>query len=258
MSEEDVAEVAGRKEAMYSRTIAKTPEIIQRLWARNDYRRIASNVKVLSQSAVCLAMLVSRIHGNNRKALQILREPLSAVDELAKVAGKERVSAAPFELPIYWCLLAGNLDKARELSDAALGMSLRDSGNYFELSSRLLASFVVNDGDRFGSTFDVYQSVQKVHRQVVLASYADIYRAVLNGDHAGYTALMRCAADRFPERATDTKFGEGVPEFGGLRENAYALDFMSLGIAVVAHAGGMETDVDTEFFPKELYSAIVG
>jgi hypothetical protein len=64
-------------------------------------------------------------------------------------------------------------------------------------------------------------------------------------------------SDPIDFKAKDKKLGDISPEYGSLVKNAFVLDFMALGVAVIASRRGMGADVDTEFFPQKLFKLIL-
>ncbi|WP_047533284.1 hypothetical protein [Methylotenera sp. N17] len=263
-------EMLNRKRQSLLRQISRTEEIFQTVRAKQDWRNIAFNVRMVSQSALCLGMIQARIDQDFATALRTFSagkvfalELIQLVEDGDKFPQqttgdiqKNRDLTANFGLPIYCSLLSGDINLAIKLAQAQKTFKLTQELEWFELSARLLGAFILDDKSLFNSLLKSYSKLKLLYGQELLDIYIKLYESVINRDKAQYEVLLKKASEDFKLRAKDKKLGDISPEYGSLVENAFVLDFMALGIAVVANQRGMDIDVDTIFFPQKLLQLI--
>lgn len=265
-------EMLDRKRQSLLRHLSRAEETFQIVRAKQDWRNIAFNVCRVSQSVLCLGMIQARIDQDFTLALNTFsagkvfaHELIQLVDDgdkfpqqtLADIE-RNREVVSNFELPIYCSLLSGDIDLAIRLAQAQKTFKLTQEPRWFELNARLLGAFVLDDKPLFDSLLQSYSKLKLLYGQELLGVYIKLYEAVINRDKVQYEALLKKTSEDFKLRAKDKKLGDISAEYGSLVENAFVLDFMSLGIAVLANQRGMNVDINTEFFPQKLFKQIVG
>ena len=253
-------EVASRKRQRLPHSIEQTPKILEIVRAKQDWRNIAFNVHIVSQSVLCLGMLQARVDKDIDAALRTFSAGKVFAQELIQLVEdgdkfpqqtladieKNREVVANFELPIYCSLLLADIDLAIRLAQAQKTFKLTQEPGWFELNARLLGAFVLDDKVLFDSLLQSYNRLKLLYGQELLGLYIKLYETVINRDKAQYEALLIKASEDFKLRAKDKKLGDISPEYGSLVENVFVLDFMALGVAALANQRGMNADVDTE------------
>jgi hypothetical protein len=215
-------------------------------------------VQMAARSALQLGMLNARLDADFSSAMATFSAgALYAPELIALATAKVALEADFFEAPIYCCLLASKQREAEDLARSLSAIPVSGDLSWFELSARLLAAFVLKDEERFDSLIQYSDKVEKNYRQRQLEIYFQMYRAVLARDQALYDRLMQEANDKFKARAKDKQFGDELSEYGGLQENAFVLDFMSLGVASIARRLSLTNSLNSEYFPQTLLEKIV-
>lgn len=263
-------EMLARKRQSLLRHLSRAEETFEIVRAKQDWRNIAFNVHRVSQSTLCLGMIQARIDQEFTTALKTFSagkvfalELIQLVEDgdkfprqtLADIE-KNREVVSNFELPIYCSLLSGDIDLANQLAQAQKIFKLTQEPGWFELDARLLGAFVLDDKPLFDSLLQGYSKLKLLYGQELLGVYINLYETVINRDKVQYEALLKKVSEDFKRRAKDKKLDVMSPEYGGRLENPFVLDFMALGIAVLANQRGMGADVDTEFFPQKLFKLI--
>lgn len=121
----------------------------------------------------------------------------------------------------------------------------------------MLSSFVLNDLDTFELALLDFGDLEASYWWGKQRIYFSLYRAVLDGDGAFFNELLLEAIELFRARGFDKDFGDQLGEYGGLEYNGFAIDFMSVGIAVVAKSKGLSCQLDNEYFPKDLIEGVI-
>lgn len=265
-------EMLKRKRQHLSYSVEQRPQILQIVRAKLDWRSIAYNVSGVSRDLLCLGMLQARIDKDYTSALHSFsagkvyaRELIQLVEDGDKFPQNTLLDIEKncdvvnnCELPIYCSLISGDIDLTTQLAQAQKTFKLTQEPRCYELTARLLGASVLDDKPLFDSLLERYSKLELLEGQDLLFDiYVKLYEAVINRDKVQYETLQKKASEDFKLRAKHKKLQDILPEYGGGRENPFVLDFMALGIAVVANQRGMVADVDTEFFPQKLFKLIL-
>ena len=264
-------EMLVRKRQRLPLRISRAEETFQIVRAKQDWGNYAFNVYLVSQSALCLGMLQARVDQDFSTVLKTFSARKVFAQELIQLVEdgdkfpqqtladieKNREVVANFELSIYCSLLSGDIDLAIRLAQAQKTFKLTQEPGWFELKARLLGALVLDDKVLFDSLLQSYNKLKLLYGQEPLDVYIKLYASVINRDKAQYEFILKKASEDFELRAKDKKLDEMLPEYGGGLENPFVLDFMALGVAVLANQRGMETNIDKEFFPQKLFKLIL-
>lgn len=233
------------------RMLSKAELDIPVFLSKENWRALSGVARGACQDALRLAMLEIRFNNDIASAKEKLSRAKSAGLVLAGIP-EGAVSASRFDLPIYCCLLAHDVSGAERLANVAL-LGKVTSGNHFDVHAKILSAFVLDDIRLLEEQIRVFDGMAKLYWWRAQRVYFDLYRAVLQKDERLYNQLLNKAISSFGSRATDKDFGDQLGEYGGLEYNQFAIDFMALGIAILAQSKGLEfTGTSNDYFPTAL------
>jgi hypothetical protein len=249
--------------------VASLPGILEKVYAKGDYRRVGLNIDLISRSLLQRGMMSARIEGDFQSARADFalaagwtREFDRALEALRQ-SGQKPVAPRwfacldiqSFEIPLFACLLAHDWPRAQALARIThdpLVLELEDETK--TLMTRLLAAFVLDDRAAFAERKAVYDKSKKSAWWAYFVHYVDMYDSVISRDQARYDELAAKADGLYRARAKDRKFGDLRPEYGGQAENERMLDFIALAIAIVAVERGMRPGKQSDIVPAALIS----
>lgn len=204
------------------------------------------------RNALQLAMLELRTAGRTDIALENLQSVVSILDVHFSVP-EGMTNSFHLVVPIHCCLLLHQFALARDLAGLIHeGQTFEESGGQHGAFSRAVAAALFDDSaqlDAVAGEFEAKKLEVWWQRHVI---YLDIYKSLVSRRHDEFVARLADAVRAFPERASDERFGDGLSEFGGLRYNAFTIDFLSMGIACWAAPLGFHVEMDEPHFPSQL------
>ena len=241
-----------------------TPGILAKLYSRQDFARIGHNVDLMARSLLLRGMMSYRIEDDVKAAFSDFQASCELTKEFDRaikgIQGGEPglqtayLDIADLGIPLYTCLLASNWDRVVVIAKLSQHPAVQEKGDPIRaIMSKLLVALILDDKNEFTVLRSKYDRLKKSHWWQYFIIYIDLYESVLNRDQERFDALMETAEKKFQARASDRKFGDLRPEYGGGQENnAVVLDFMSLGIAKVALKRGMRVARDSDVMPRSL------
>jgi hypothetical protein len=258
--------IAGRRQ-LIDHEVATHPGILEKVYAKGDYRRIGLNIDMISRSLLQRGMMSARVEGDFQSARAdfvlaagFTREFDRAL-EAVRQSGQKPVAPRwfacldiySFEIPLFACLLAHDWPRAQALARMThdpLVLELEDETK--TLMTRLLVAFVLDDRAAFTERKAVYDKSKKSAWWAHFVHYVDMYDSVISRNQARYDELAAAADGLYRARATDRKFGDLRPEYGGQADNERMLDFIALSIAIVAVKRGMRPGKESDIVPAAL------
>jgi len=258
--------IAGRRKRI-DHEVSAHPGILEKVYAKGDYRRVGLNIDSISRSLLQRGMMSARVDGDFQSAradfalaADWTREFDRAL-EAVRQSGQKPVAPRwfacldiySFEIPLFACLLAHDWPRAGALARIThdpLVLELEDETQ--TLMTRLLVAFVLDDRAQFTQHKSVYDKTKKSAWWKYFVHYVDMYDSVISRDQARYDELAATADGLYRARATDRKFGDLRPEYGGQAENERMLDFIALAIAIVAVKRGMRPGKVSDIVPAAL------
>jgi hypothetical protein len=265
---DDVSIIDGRRKQI-SDSIAVMPEIIAKVYAKGDFRRIGFNVESAVRLLFQRAMMSARVDGDFQSARRDFALAASFIPEFERALDQIRQSGQKpvpplfyncldiqsFELPMFACVLAHDWTSAELLARMTRDpnvLQIEDETN--AQVSRLLAAFVLDEQESFTSAKRAYDKIKKRAWSKYFLHYFEMYDSVVNRNQARYDELASSADMLYRARAKDRKFGDLRPEYGGLADNERMLDFIALAIAIVAVKRGMRPGKESDVVPAALIS----
>jgi hypothetical protein len=243
--------LAERIKGNCERMLRRAEPDIPALKSKENWKALSGVAKGACQDALQLAMLELRCNDDVVSAKSYFMRARTAGLALTTIP-EGAVVASSFDIPIYCCLLAHDISGATNLAGVAL-LEKVTPGSHFDAHAKILSAFVLDDIELFEENMQVFHDLEKLYWWEKQRVYFDLYRAVLQRDGALYNQLLKNAVAEFKLRATDKDFGEQLGEYGGLEYNQFAIDFMALGIAILAQSKGLAcAEPSIEHFPTEL------
>jgi hypothetical protein len=248
-----------------SDSIAARPGILDRVYAKGDFRRIGFNVEGQSCLLMQRAMMSARMDGDFQSARRDFALAADATREFDRAlegirqSGQKPVPPHWFacldiqsvEIPLFACLLAHDWERAEGVAHLTRDPNILDIEDETKAQmSRLLAAFVLDDRGEFLHLKAAYDKTRKSAWWKYFVHYVEMYDSVINRDQARYEELADTADARYRARAKDRKFGD--LRYGGLADNARMLDFIALAIAIVAVKRGMRAGKVSDAVPAAL------
>lgn len=246
--ERSISIVASRTRMMCEALLERAPQKLLSLEARQDWSAYGAYIHSLCRSALRLAMLDIRECADIKSAKERFRGASEVALKL-KCEKPEEIAPCFFDIPIFCCLIHGDFDNANALSRLCIKSLSYKQGSYFDAHAKVLSAFVLQDGDNFENAVKDFRKLPSNYWWDQQAVYFDLYAAVMRRDQVGFNHFLATAHHEFEKRGADRKFGDKMPEYGGLLENDLVVDFMALGVAAVALSVGMKVDFDGKFFP---------
>lgn len=246
--EKGIILVASRARMMCEALLERSPKKLVSLEERQDWGAYGSYIHSLCRSALRLAMLDIRQCADVKAARERLRDASEMALKLRH--GKpEEIAPCFFDIPIFCCLIHGDYDGANALARLCVQSSSGKCGSYFDVHAKVLSAFVLQDGDLYDRMVADFRELPSNYWWSKQLVYFDLYAAVMRRDQGALNGLLMASQSEFDKRGTDKKFGDKMPEYGGLLESNFVIDFMALGIAALAFSVGMKVDFDGKFFP---------
>ncbi len=243
--------LAERIKGSCGRMLRRAEPDIPTLKSKGNWKALSGVAKGACRDALQLAMLELRCNNDAASAKAYLMRASAAGMALADIP-ESTVVASSFDIPIYCCLLAHDLSGSEKLASVALVENLTP-GSHFDAHAKILSAFVLDDIDLFEKHLQDFNSLEQLYwweKQIV---YFDLYKAVLQRDGELFNQLLKNAIAEFKLRATDKDFGEQLGEYGGLEYNQFVIDFMAIGITILAQSKGLSCTMPSiEYFPAVL------
>jgi hypothetical protein len=247
--------------------VTSLPGILEKVYAKGDYRRVGFNVDLISRSLLQRGMMSARVDGDFQSARAAFAQAAGWTREFDRALEAVRQSGQKpvpprwfacldiqnFELPLFACVLAHDWARVEALARITrdpLVLELEDETK--ALMNRLLAAFVLDDRAAFTELKAVYDKTKKSAWWKRFVHYVDMYDSVINRDQTRYDELAVMADSLYRARARDRTIGDLRPEYGGLADNERMLDFIALVIAIVAVKRGMRPRTDSDMVPAAL------
>jgi hypothetical protein len=245
----------------------------QSLWTMNDviraniglrekqnWQRIMMNDTHYCQSALQLGMLLVRREDDLDGAMTTFARSLPQIDEMITLmeAGHVPKEVLDIEIPLYVCVLSGDMTRARKLSHLVLPKTEQIDSYILGTCTWLLGAVINNDKEMAGRLYSAYNKVEKnVGGKDYITPYMSLCHAIMQNNQEEYTKLMHEIASSWTARAKDKNLEKSHSYYGGGIESNFVLDFMALSVAAIAHRHGMTTTLDTAYFPQSLYQRII-
>lgn len=245
-------EMADRIKSRCERMLRRAEPDIPILEKQEKWEALGSVVKGACRNALQIAMIEMRCNNDielSRKYFSKARTFSSSFKNIPEGV----ITASSFDIPIYCCLLSGDIDAAKQLADIIFSGKLKIvPGSHFDVHAQVLAAFILGDLDSFATGLSDFKKLEPNYWWEKQGIYFELYRSVISADEVTFNGLLHEAAELFKARGSDKEFGDQLGEYGGLEYNQFAIDFMSIGIAILAKAKGIKTSLDNDYFPAEL------
>ena len=240
--------ISSRCDRMLKRAEPDVPNLLK----EGKWDALGGVIKGACRNALQLAMIEIRCHNDIDTALSYLSKArdLSIAFETIPAG---IVAASSLDIPIFCCLLTGDVYNAKLLAELISSGKMKViSGSHFDVHTQILAAFVLNDIKSFDKRLNDFGDLEPNYWWEKQGIYFRLYRAVLDNNESLFNELLNEAIKLFKERSTDKDFGNQLGEYGGLEYNQFAIDFMSVGIAVIAKSKGLSCHQDSVYFPLKL------
>lgn len=240
-----------RLRASCERMLLRAEPQIPVLSSEENWKALSGVADGACRDALQLGMLEIRCNDN----VVLAKECFSRANTLSMALTaipESAVVASSFNIPIYCCLLAHDLSGAERLATVALNEKVTP-GSHFDLHAKMLSAFVLDKSEQFETHLQEFNKLGQLYWWGKQKIYFDLYSAVLHRDCDLYNQLLKNALAEFRLRAKDKNFGDQLREYGGGQHNQFAIDFMSVGIAVFAQSKELNCTVPhNEYFPASL------
>ena len=217
---------------------------------RENWKALSRLAKGVARNALQYAMIELRCNKDFTSAKALFER--ARIASIALVDIPENVApASSFDIPMFCSLLAHDVDNTKMLAEVALTEKVIP-GSHFDVHAKILSAFVLDDFKLAEKWVQEFDGLKKLYWWDKQRIYFDLYKAVLQRDGESFNDLLTKAVTQFKERETDKKFGDQLGEYGGLEYNKFAIDFMAIGIAIIAKSKGMNSSLDNDYFPLKL------
>ncbi len=243
--------LAERIKGSCERMLRRAEPDIPVLQSKENWKALSGVVKGACRDALQLGMLEIRCKGNIVLAKEYFSRARTSGIALTAIP-EATVVASSYDIPIYCCLLVNDLSGAGKLAHSALKEKVTP-GSHFDVHAKILSAFILDDMDLFERFLQEFNELEQLYWWKKQKIYFDLYEAVLRKNAELFNQLLESSLAEFKLRATDKEFGDQLGEYGGLEYNQFALDFMAVGITVLAQSRGVSCAIpSTEYFPTAL------
>lgn len=247
--------------------LAAMPVILEKVYAKQDYRRAAYNVDVVARALLLRGMTSARLEGDFQSARADFAEAAARTRQFGRALegvrqngrqpgaaeGAAYLDIQDFEIPLFVCVLAHDWPQTEAVARTTRDPLVRELEDPVVAQMvRLLAAFVLDERAVFAGLKASYDKSKKSAFTKYFVHYVDMYDSIINRDQARYDELAAKADSLYRARANDRKLGESRPEYGGLTVNAEVLDFIALAIAIVAVKRRMRPGKVSDIVPEAL------
>lgn len=245
-------ELALRIRSRCERMLKRAEPDIPELERQANWEALGGLLKGACRNALQLAMIELRCNHDVEAARRYF---LKARDLSSFFEGVSEgvVAASDLDIPIYCCLLSGDFESAKRLAEIISSGKLKViPGSHFDVHAQILSAFILGDLGCFERWLLDFERLEQSYWWGRQKIYFDLYRSVIVGDEVAFSILLCEAVALFGDRRFDKEFGNQLGEYGGLEYNQFSIDFMSVGIAVVAKEKGLIVSIDSDYFPAKL------
>ena len=137
------SKLADRIKSRCNRMLDRALPDVPKLEKQENWGALGGVIKGACRDALQLAMIEMRVTGELDKALGYLKKVRGLFDSFDAVPNG-KIEASILEIPIYCCLLLGDIDKAKRLSLLVLKADMVP-GSYFDIHAQILSAFVLDD-----------------------------------------------------------------------------------------------------------------
>jgi hypothetical protein len=240
-------------------TLRIYPEAIPLAIAKKDSELAHGNLRRVSFSHLCAAMISARYEKNYAAAKDACSQCADYTDTLVAMAG-EGLYGTPWSgfFVLHCALMAGRFDKAEATAQWMMQCPIvaEDSADPHDPLSLLCGYAVLDLREKFSACRrDRFDSSWHATHPFFgpLSIYLDLWNAVLTHSQDDFNAvIMKCQEHHV---RLSKQRGEGRIGFGGGEDSLLIVDFMGISAAIVARRQGLSCDIDMEFLPKAMIEA---
>lgn len=243
--------LADRIKGSCERMLLRAEPDIPLLQSKGNWKALSGVSKGACRDALQMAMLEIRCNKDIDAAKSLFLRGRDAAIALASIPESE-VPASSFDIPIFCSLLSGDIDSAKRLASVALSGKVIP-GSHFDIHAKVLSGFVLDSLELVEKWLVEFRALESIYWWKKQSVYFDLYKAVLEQNSERFNSLLSEAIKQFKVRGSDVEFGDQLGEYGGLEYNQFAIDFMAVGIAVLASSKGIDVYLDDEMFPLLLF-----
>jgi hypothetical protein len=217
-----------------------------------NWKGLASVTNGICRDSLILGMLNARQGEEPKKVFDIFFEGVQSANNFLSVPS-DSLPISNLDIPLYLCLITGNFRLAYLLATRIKEENLIFvSSSHFDHHTKMISGFILSDLELINEHENRLFKLRKLYWWERQRLYFDMYRAITNGDDGLLDRYLSLLKQHFASRAQDKKFGDQLPEYGGLAHNQFCLDFMALGIISYAIQNGIKISYDSRFVPIEL------
>lgn len=269
-SREEALRTLAARQSRIDGEIARTQGIHVEVRARQRYDRLAFSAFVVAKSLLLRGMMAYRLNRDVGSAMadfsqgcnygEVLHEAIGLVNQAmaAEVAPKPipMPNPAHFEPVMCCCLLCGSDEKAKALAavlrDETAALDILDHAAG-DVLTRLLAAVILDDKLWFATLKQHYDRLKKNKDwDIFFVVYGELYQAAIDRNQGRFDSLLGDAEQGYLARASNKKFTDLLPEYGGQQENTLVFDFMATCAARLAHRNDLKLHKDSDVIPREL------